>query len=911
MWHEKLTHTVPDDWDPAPDEELSRGSLVDRYVVLDSVGAGAMGAVYAAHDPKLDRKVALKLLLPGGGSSEAPARLLREAQALAKFEHPNIVSIYDVGPHGEQVWLAMELVEGRELSAWAQEKRRRWTEHLGIFIQVGRGVAAAHQRGLIHRDLKPANILVGDDGRVRVTDFGLARSVEDAGDRGVEELIPESDSDAFSLQLTRKGAVVGTPAYMPPEQLYGGALTPATDQFSFCVSFWELLYGRRPFTAKSPAELAAAIVQGKPATAPGRRVPGWLRRVLERGLSAESGDRYPSMNHLVRELERGRSRAIASRALAAAAAVAMLVGALAAGASFDESRKLAACEATGGAIDDAWNRTRREAVEAALLGTGLRHAADTAERLIPWLDERADSWRTSRRGLCRAAEVDGELPDELYRRGLACLDERRFDLDALVGQLELGTAEGVAEAVPAAAALASPADCADRAFLARLPSLPGESTAEIQAIRAELARAAALELTGSFEEGVELATAALAASESVGWPPAIAAARLALAKLEVERGEPETAAEHAKDAYFGAFAAGAWPTAADAAILLVVVTGHHLGRPERGLLWSRHAELALASAPDPSGTRRARLLNNLAVVEWMRGAYDRAIGLYEDARERWEGALGAEHLQVANTLNNAGLVYADIGDYARAIELHQRALAIREQSLGRAHPHAAASFNNLALAYWSAGDFNAAVEHYQRALTIWERALGPDHRDVALTLNNIGLVRMDQGELDEAVTLYQRSLDIWEREAGPDHLEVARVLGNLALAHAGRGEVARARSLHERSLAIRVDALGDAHPDVGLSLHGMAELALAEGKAAASIELAERSLAIHRDASVSPFRLGQSKYVLAQALWEAGRDRARARGLADEARRLYRAEGETREPLAAEIDAWLEERSDP
>src|SRR5688572_26513944 len=154
--------------------KLTRGTVVGRYVLLDKLGAGGMGIVYAAYDPELDRKIAVKLLLPSRSTEAGRARLLREAQALAKLTHPNVVAVYDVGTHDDQVWIAMEFVPGQTLGAWVKERLRRWPELLRVLTDVVRGVAAAHAVGLVHRDLKPENVMIGRDGRVRVMDFGLA-----------------------------------------------------------------------------------------------------------------------------------------------------------------------------------------------------------------------------------------------------------------------------------------------------------------------------------------------------------------------------------------------------------------------------------------------------------------------------------------------------------------------------------------------------------------------------------------------------------------------------------------------------------------------------------------------------------------------------------------------------------------
>ncbi len=243
-------------------EALERGAAVGRYVILDRIGAGGMGVVYAAYDPELDRRVALKLLRTDRFAAPGHLRLLREAKALARLTHPNVVAVHDAGTFGDQVFVAMELVEGETLRQWLEAGARSWREVLDRLLAAGRGLAAAHAAGLVHRDFKPENVLLGRDGRVRVVDFGLAKALADAAE---EPAAPDSGGELAS-PLTEWGAVLGTPAYMAPEQIRGIAADARSDQFSFCVALYEALYGERPF-GKGPRETPSrgARLRGPPA----------------------------------------------------------------------------------------------------------------------------------------------------------------------------------------------------------------------------------------------------------------------------------------------------------------------------------------------------------------------------------------------------------------------------------------------------------------------------------------------------------------------------------------------------------------------------------------------------------------------------------------------------------------------
>jgi len=294
---------------------FAEGDKIGRFLVLEKLGEGGMGVVLAAYDPLLDRKVALKLLRPLSFgkhvAEQARKRLLREAQAMAKITHPNVLPVYDAGEVGESVFIAMEYNDGETLGQWAKRETRSWREVLDAYGKAARGLAAAHEAGLIHRDFKPENVLIDQKGRVRVTDFGLvsaaAPTIED-----VETGLPaERDSDArmnpeqvaLALSLTRTGEVIGTPFYMAPEQHLAEPTDERTDQFSFCVALYEALYGERPFEGSAYRELLENVLAGRVADQPREaRVPRWIRTVLLRGLSRSPAQRYRSMDALIYEL---------------------------------------------------------------------------------------------------------------------------------------------------------------------------------------------------------------------------------------------------------------------------------------------------------------------------------------------------------------------------------------------------------------------------------------------------------------------------------------------------------------------------------------------------------------------------------------------------------------------------------
>ena len=317
--------TPPSDDASAPQDDvvtpqplaLEPGARIGRYLILERVGSGSMGVVYGAYDPELDRKIALKLLRggqPGQDEVVARARLLREAQAMARLAHPNVVVVHDVGVYGGQVFLAMEFLGGGTLRSWLASAPRTSRDVLAVFIAAGRGLMAAHAAGLVHRDFKPENVLLDKEGRPRVVDFGLARDANTSDRESGEAtataetmaaLISSSSNPGGHLDtLTRTGALVGTPAYMAPEQILAEATSERTDQFSFCVALYESLYGERPFTGESLLQLLHNVSRGNLApVSEDHEVPAWIRRALVRGLRSEPRERWHSMAALMTALE--------------------------------------------------------------------------------------------------------------------------------------------------------------------------------------------------------------------------------------------------------------------------------------------------------------------------------------------------------------------------------------------------------------------------------------------------------------------------------------------------------------------------------------------------------------------------------------------------------------------------------
>ncbi|HVE83851.1 MAG TPA: serine/threonine-protein kinase, partial [Myxococcales bacterium] len=462
-----------------PARPARRGKQIDRYVVLEVLGAGSMGVVYAAFDPKLDRKIALKMLAGESGDrgsfEERRARMMREAQAMARLSHPNVVHVHDVGTYQDQIYVAMEFIQGQRATEWLRSEPRSWREVLRVFIRAGRGLAAAHAAGLVHRDFKPDNVMVGNDGVARVMDFGLVSSISaDPNAWNTPPPVPvDRGSEADLAQpITQAGALLGTPAYMAPEQWMGDKIDHRADQFSFCVSLYEALYGQRPFAARTLAELTSKVAQGKIREVPaGSPVPFYIRRAVARGLAADPKLRHPSMKELLEVLELGLRVPRRRVLFTAGGAVLLVVGGLLAPllwrlrspdrateppAAAANERPPERCGRAAETFATAWNEARERALGARLLQAGGPAAAEVWVHAQRFIDRFRERWVASRERACRA----GAAP-RLAERRLECLDQQLDELRALEEVLGKADASLVRGAALAAAALPSPEGCAE------------------------------------------------------------------------------------------------------------------------------------------------------------------------------------------------------------------------------------------------------------------------------------------------------------------------------------------------------------------------------------------------------------------------------------------------------------------
>ncbi|MFL6260589.1 MAG: protein kinase domain-containing protein [Thermoanaerobaculia bacterium] len=890
---------------PAADA-LDRGATVGRYVVLDRIGAGGMGVVYAAYDPELDRRVAVKLLRPDRFSSEAGRlRLLREAQALARLTHPNVVAVYDAGTFGERVFVAMELVEGETLRQWLRAEPRSWREVLDRFLPAGRGLAAAHAAGLVHRDFKPENVLLGKDGRVRVVDFGLAKALADAAEEppaGGEEA--EESGGALLTPLTEWGVVLGTPAYMAPEQLRGIAADARSDQFSFCVALYEALYGERPFAGEGPREVAEAVARGVVREVPaGNKVPGWLRAVVLRGLKVSPEERYPAMDDLLRDLERDPD-AVRRRWLAAAAIVA-LAGAVFGSLGYFQARRAQLCGGAEERLAGVWDGPRKQAVRAAFLASGSPVAASAWPIVEGSLDRYAADWAGMRRQACEATRLRGEQSEDLLDRRMLCLDQHLQDAAAVTKLFVEADPQIVAKAVASVGALPPVADCADvERLTAKLPP-PRDPRlrARVEAARALVAEARALFVAGKRREGLAKAVTAEERARPLGYGPLEAEALFQKGFLQDSMGDFKGAEETLFDALTAAQASGHQEVAARSAAQLSWVTGHEETLPADGEKWARMAQ-SLADGARGGPGLRSELLVQQSALRAHEARFQEAADLATRALALAEQA-GRDNPKTPSILNDLAEYQNQMGHREEALRNVRRSLAIRAKTLPPDHPDFANAYNTLGNIESNLGRQPEAVAAFERAIEIERKQYGPQHWLVAGGLMGLATAHQAQGHLDLALRYDREALDLFQAR-NPEDPNIGKVLVNIGEVLMLQDKPAEALEPYRKALAIFEKTLGADNPNLAFPLSGIARALPRLGRATEAIAPAERAMALFEKGQGDPHYLNEARFFLAAALWDGGGDRARAAQLARQARAGLQAAGAADDQH--EVEAWLKKR---
>jgi eukaryotic-like serine/threonine-protein kinase len=903
------------------------GTTVGRYVLLQEVGAGAMGVVFAAFDPELNRKIALKILHPSRragakAAAAARARLLREAQAIARVSHPHVISVYDVGTVHDAVFLAMEFVEGTTLTQWL-EQPRSIPEIVDVFVQAARGLAAAHHAGLIHRDFKPDNVLVGFEAgggetprpQVRVSDFGLARNdpsvVRDDDSEDFLEVVPRgslSDSDILSSPLTQVGAVVGTPRYMAPEQHFGNDGDPRSDQFGFSVALYIALYKQDPFSAPSLERLALAKQQGRiRRIPPDSRVPAFLEEAVMRGLSSSMDRRFRSMDEMVEALLQDPD-ARRRKMLVWGGGVA-LVGAVAATFGYVQAQgRERPCAGAEERLAGLWDDAQRERLRAALTGTGVGYADQVWVEVERQLDAYAVEWVAVHEEACEATHVRREQSDTLLDRRMSCLAGRRSALRALVEVLAAPDATVVQRAVQSAGALPSLEACSNtEVLLAQVEPPADEATAgAVAVVRDQLADARALEGAGKYGDALAVARQAGETAEQLGYPPLVAEALCDVGSALEATGDYPGAEDHLMRAVWEAIRAGHDEAVAKAATMLVGVVGDRRARHEEGLRWGEHARAVLDRLGlDPLAHARldgalGNVLHRMNRQEEARKHFERAIAIRIEAK-------GADHPSLASLHLNLGNVHYRQRRYDEAVASYERARDLAATRMGREHPLVGAGVASLGLVFMALEEYEKAEQSYEAAMGIFRSAMGDDHPFVANTISNLGVVLTRLERHEEAREKYEEALAMYRASVGERHPDVARMLHNIGNVHQKLGELDEARRYYEQALEIRRESLPAHHTELGHSHEGLAELDELSGNLAAAVDGYTRALAIYEGGETDAITRARARFELAQALWEHG-EHEPARTAGQTARDEIAGDDAAARKLRDEVEDWLRDR---
>jgi len=926
--------------------------LLERYTVLQKLGSGGMGVVLAAYDERLDRRVALKLLRQGqAGNDEQEARLVREAQAMARLSHPQVVAVYDSGrlQAGGTFFIAMEYVQGQTLREWCEGEKRPWNEILRVYLEAARGLAAAHAVGLIHRDFKPANVLVGQDGRVRVTDFGLAREQGTAGPQTpgdspawTPEGSPEwaSSSDAWEKSLTLPGRVVGTLRYLAPELIAGEPADARSDLFAFCVALYEALYGQPAFEGSSVEERLEAQAEGRVCPLPAKtQVPAWVGRVVTQGLSTEPASRPASMQALIHRLqedpvEKRRARLRVGGLLCGAVALLGVAG-------YGWARGQGpGCSAVERRLLGVWDAPLKSRTRAALLSSGLSYAQDTAARVDAALDAYAAGWVRMSREVC---EASGTHPGQARNLGAlreACLERRRSQFLAFTELLSRGPDKAlVSRAVQAAQSLPPLAYCADvRALTAAVPPPENPSVrAQVESLQQRLDRLEALHQTGQYAQGLALTEALLSEVERVDFLPLQARALFLVARLKDGAGDYPGAEALLRKSILLAARGGDVLALAKGWSELTFSTSSRQARAQEAVDMALALETAVEQARDDRIRAQAQSVLGIAFLRL--GRYDEALERIQRAVSLREKAFGSDHPFVASSLNDLGNVFVDMGRYEESLAHYERSLALYEKALGPEHPEVATVRSNVSGVLYHLGRYEDALAQNQRSLALYERTLGKTHPSVAFALVNAGEALAAMGRYAEALAVQERALGVLEAALGSENATVGVVRGNLgvtltelgrydeALAQLERAQgVARkalgpddaqqafflealgrvfrelkryeeARGVLARALALREKVQGPNHPDMASALLELGELHLAQHRPAEAVPLLERALTL--TASLDKAAV---QFPLAEALWESGGNKPRAVQLASQAQEVWKAH---QHPLYARALKWI------
>ena len=792
-------------------------AAIGRYRILRLLGEGGMGAVYEAEQEQPRRTVALKVIKQGRAGPQALRRFEQESQALGRLQHPGIAQIYEAGAaFGQQPYFAMELIHGESLGVYAAAHRLNTRQRLEIMAKICEAVHHAHQRGLIHRDLKPSNILVDETGQPKILDFGVARI---------------TDSDAQATQQTGTGQLVGTLAYMSPEQVLGDPLELDTrsDVYALGVILYELLAGRMPYRIDQKLHQVVQTIREEdptPLSSIDRVYRGDVETIVAKALEKDKRRRYASAAELAADIQRYLSdEPIVARpasvgyhlqkftrrhkALAASVAAVFLILAAATVVSARSAMRANQEAATANALND-FLQNDLLAQASSTTQSGGRAKPDPDLKVRTALDRAADRIAGK---FDRQPEVEAAIRDTIGKTyiDLGLFAEARKQLERA---LEL-----------------------HRRLLA----------AENPKIFNSMSRLGEVAVRdGKYPEAEALLSKVLEIQRRVlgpGHPDTLKSMNRLAAVYRAQSRQPQAEALYSQVLQVARRVLG--PEHRDTLTYMSNLAIVYIDRrkyAQAEALGKETLEIRRrVLGPDHPETLAS--MTNLAIVYIDQGKYAQAEALESETLEISRRVLGPEHPQTLAPMNNLALVYVDQGKYAQAEALDRETLEIKRRVLGLEHPDTLTSMNNLAFAYINQGKYAQAEALERQNLEIRRRALGPEHPDTLTSMNNLAWSQSLQGKYALAQPLYMQALQTRRRVLGPEHSNTLFTLSAMASMYQRQGTYVLAEDYAAKALEGRRHALGPEHPD---TMAAAADLALAyqsQRKFVASEPLAREALA--------------------------------------------------------------------
>ena len=828
------------------------GDRVGTVELVGILGEGGMGTVFEGFDARLERRVAVKVLRADHRAGEvARARFRREARILSRLDHAGICQVYDLVERPDADYLILELVEGDTLRAQLRGELAP-THRLEIARALAEALAAAHAKGVVHRDLKPDNVMVRPDGAVKILDFGIARVAATEPDTGAPAAAdppldatadtsgaPPADPARTTLR-TRLGSILGTVAYMSPEQARGEEVTAASDVYSLGLIFQELFGGPPPHPSLSLEQTLERARRGEVEAAEG--LDSELAALVERMQALEPRAR-PSAAEIVAAVRRVEGRPQRRRQrVAAAILVALAAGATTVAVVRARGEGARRCARAAAPLEAIWNQNGRASLAAAFATTGDPASSRIGAAATRGLDAWAASWADARRDACAATHVRGEQSGELLDLRMACLDRALARFRALLGRLSAGDGAPTGQAIQAIGALPPVALCADRELLTAPVALPTDPRARdrIVALEQEIAAGFADVDAGRVQESARGARALVEHAAEIGHPPTETRARYLLGHALRLQGEFAAARIELRAAAAAALAGNEREWLARALTELAFLDGSDLEDLEAAAIWEQMGRGALGSlAPD-----------SILVADF-------------------EHALGTARLDAAHR------------DEARA---HlERAERIRRRVLGEEHPDLVRSWVNLSSAEYLAGRFAEAERWAERAAALAERLFAAPHPFTAAAYGMVGSARHQQGDLEGARIAMTAESEIALATAGQQSFAWARSQINVALLEIDLGDPAAALDRLAAPAAIFDRQLPAEHPFRKYPAYATGRALTALGRPSEAIDPLERALGWARAGTDAASELPEIELALAEALTAAGQDPRRARRLVESA----------------------------